>query len=100
MRRLFSDINVYIILKNSLLRYYYGSYVLFLRFVRSRVVVDWNKVMDHLLRLIETESSLVMGMNYIQELYLYLHIFRVYSVDTFLGSLNKHYNTIAKGLES
>ncbi|OQV09597.1 hypothetical protein CLAIMM_13704 [Cladophialophora immunda] len=100
MQRLFSDINVHTISNSSLPRYHRGSYALFLRFVRSRVAADWDKVMDHLLRLIETDSSLLMGMNYIQELYLYLHIFKVYSVGTFSGPVKQPSTAVTKGLES
>ncbi|KIW74850.1 hypothetical protein Z517_11620 [Fonsecaea pedrosoi CBS 271.37] len=99
MQRLFSDLNVHTISKSSLVRYHRGSYALFLRFVRSRIAADWGKVMDHLLRLIETDSSLLMGMNYIQELYLFLHIFEVYSVDTFSGPIKQPSTAVTKGLE-
>lgn len=101
MQRLFSNINLRTVLNNSLVRYHRGSFALLLRFIRSRVVVDWTKVMHHLLELIETDSSLLMGLSYIQELYLYLHIFNVHSVDTFSPSFN-HRPTIsaATGLRS
>lgn len=39
--------------------------------------------MDHVLRLIETDSAVSLGLNYIQELYLYLHILDLYSADVF-----------------
>ncbi|KIX00573.1 uncharacterized protein Z518_09638 [Rhinocladiella mackenziei CBS 650.93] len=100
VQRLLSDINLHSMSKASLLRYHRGSYALFLRFVRSKIAINWTQVMDHLLRLIETESSLLMGMNYIQELYLYLHIFQVHSVDAFSRPLNQHYTTAENGLES
>ncbi|OAP54571.1 hypothetical protein AYL99_11019 [Fonsecaea erecta] len=100
MQQLFSDVSVHTISKSSLVRHHRGSYALFLRFVRSRIAVDWDKVMDHLLRLIETDSSLLMGMNYIQELYLFLHIFKVYSVDTFSGLVKQPSTAVAKGLAS
>lgn len=84
MQKLFADMNRYTIRNNSLLRYNRRSFALFLRLVRSRVICNWTEVMDHLLAFIEKDSTLLMGLNYIQELYLYLHLFNVHSVDTFV----------------
>jgi len=95
MQRLFSNINQQTIRNNSNPRYHRGSFVLFLRLVRSRVVVDWNKMMNVLLDLIEHDSNLLMGMNYIQELYLHLHLLNIYSVDTFKPSFVQSLDTPA-----
>lgn len=44
--------------------------------------------MSILLNLIENNSSIRMGMNYMQEFYLYLHLLDLHCVDT----LSRHYN--------
>lgn len=84
----FSYINLLALQKQSLLQYNRASYVSFLRLVKSRVATDWNEVTSILLNLIENNSSIRMGMNYMQELYLYLHLLDLHYVDT----LSRHYN--------
>jgi len=84
----FSHINLLALQKQSLLQYNRASYVSFLRLVKSRVATDWNEVTSILLNLIENNSSIRMGMNYMQELYLYLHLLDLHCVDT----LSRHYN--------
>ncbi|KAK1764035.1 hypothetical protein QBC33DRAFT_596390 [Phialemonium atrogriseum] len=50
--------------------------------VKSRVTVDWEKTMDILVGLIESNSNkLPLEVGYLQELYLYLHLLGVHSVD-------------------
>jgi hypothetical protein len=60
--------------------------VLVLRFVRSRVETDWEKMMGHLLDLIEIDTTVLMSLNYMQELYLYLKLYGVLSVPTLSSS--------------
>jgi hypothetical protein len=79
---LFSKINLLTIQNNSCPRYHRGSLASFLCFVKKRVVVDWNKTMDAFLALIENDSKLALGRNYIQELYLQLHLLGVHTVST------------------
>lgn len=67
---------------HSMPRFHRGSYALVLRFVRSRVETDWERMMGHLLDLVETDTTLSVGLNYIQELYLYLKLYGVLSVPT------------------
>jgi hypothetical protein len=69
--------------ENSILYYHRGSFVAFLRLVRSRVVVDWQTLMNHVLRMIATDTSCIMGPNYAQELYLHLHVLKIYSAEVF-----------------
>lgn len=83
MHKMFASMNQHTITNNSLWRYNRRSFALFLRFVRNRAICNWTKVMDCLLAFIEKDSTLLMNLNYIQELYLYLHIHNVHSVDTF-----------------
>ncbi|KAF2176239.1 hypothetical protein K469DRAFT_607801 [Zopfia rhizophila CBS 207.26] len=83
MLSFFSDLNMLKIKKSSILHYHRGSFGIFLRLVQSRVVVDWHKLMVKTLQLIETDSTIMMGHSYIQELYLCLHVLDLYSVETF-----------------
>lgn len=57
------------------------GFISFLRLVRSRVVADWDKTMNILLELIENDGTLLTGRNFLQEMYLYLHHFNVYTVN-------------------
>lgn len=66
---------------SSMIRYHRGSFALFLRFVRSRVVVNWTDVMYHLINFIENDYNLLHGPHYAQELELALHIFKVKCFD-------------------
>jgi hypothetical protein len=68
--------------------YQRASFSAFISILRSRVNVDWEKTLDSLLDLIETNASHLMTKNYIQELYVWLHLLDVYSVDTFKSPLN------------
>jgi hypothetical protein len=71
---------------HSMPRFHRGSFALVLRFVRSRIETDWERMMSHLLDLIETDTTVLMGLNYIQELYLYLELYGVLSVPTLSSS--------------
>ncbi|KAH6855951.1 hypothetical protein B0I37DRAFT_65877 [Chaetomium sp. MPI-CAGE-AT-0009] len=51
--------------------------------VKGRVVTDWHSTMDKLLSHIESDSSLMMGKHYLQEVYLYMHLLGLHSVHTF-----------------
>ncbi|KAA6408388.1 MAG: hypothetical protein FRX48_08130 [Lasallia pustulata] len=99
MKQLFSTIDLQTIQNSSVLHYHRGSLASFLRFVKKRVVVDWNELMDVFLGLIENDSTLLMGRNYIQELYLQLHLLNLYTVATFRPPLNRpsHFQAL-KGL--
>ncbi|MCJ1251942.1 hypothetical protein MMC30_009180 [Trapelia coarctata] len=89
MARNLSNINLLMLHKNSVLHYHRGSLAAFLRFVKNRVTVDWNKSMEVFMGLVEDNTTLLMGMNYIQELYLHLHLLDLYSVDTFKLPFNR-----------
>jgi len=79
----FSDTNLR---DRSFPLYHRASYASLLRLIKNRVTVDWDKTIGNLLSLIESDHSLFMGRNYIQELY--MHVLDVYSVDI----LRKVYN--------
>lgn len=83
MASLLSGLDTLNVKKNSMVHYHRGSFAIFLRLVQSRVIVDWHKLMAKTLQLIETDSTIMMGLNFIQELYLYLHTLNVYSAKTF-----------------
>ena len=50
--------------------------------MKRRVSADWNVVLESFLELVGTDSSNLMSRNYIQELFLQLHLFDIYSVPT------------------
>ena len=83
MTQLFSKIDLQTIQNSSLLHYHRGSLASFLRFVKQRVVVDWNETMNVFIGLVENNSSLLMNSNYMQELYLQLHLLGLHTVSTF-----------------
>jgi len=45
------------------------------------VATNWNEVISILLGLIESNANIRVGRDYLQEFYLYLHLFGLYSVD-------------------
>ncbi|KAK6065235.1 hypothetical protein SCUP234_12650 [Seiridium cupressi] len=67
--------------KYSLSAYHRGSFAALLKVVKQRVSTDWGVVMNCLLALVESNTSHILSRNYIQELYLWLHILHVHSVD-------------------
>ncbi|KAL5113208.1 hypothetical protein ACEQ8H_008925 [Pleosporales sp. CAS-2024a] len=76
---LFKGLDMLKIKRSSTVHYHRGSFAAFLRLVKSRVTVDWPDLMNRILELIEQDSAIMMGLNYVQELYLYLHNLEVYS---------------------
>lgn len=82
----FSKINLQALKNNSCPHYHRGSLAALLALVKRRVSVEWDKMIDKFLDFVENDPSLLMGKNYIQELYLHLHIFEVFSVSTFKPS--------------
>ncbi|KAJ2900036.1 hypothetical protein MKZ38_002689 [Zalerion maritima] len=92
-----SDISILGLQKCSLPRYHRASFASLLCFARSRVSAEWSKTVEILLSLIETGTTLLMSRNYIQELYLYLHLFGFYSVDTFRTPYNTTGSSVPVG---
>ncbi|KAI1265788.1 hypothetical protein F5Y18DRAFT_435702 [Xylariaceae sp. FL1019] len=74
-----SNITLDAIQHSSLVWYQRPGFVSFLRLVQTRVTCDWDAVMEHTMNLIENRSNAPMGMNYYQELNIYLHMLGVYS---------------------
>ena len=61
-------------------RYTRAGFVAFLRVVKRRVNMDdWNKTINLLLNEIETDRSLLLGTNSLQELYAQLHLFDLFT---------------------
>ena len=60
-------------------RYTRAGFVAFLRVVKRRFNMDWNKTINLLLNEIETDRSLLLGRNSLQELYAQLHLFDVFT---------------------
>ena len=99
MTQLFSKIDLQTIHNSSLLHYHRGSLASFLRFVKQRVVVDWNETMNVFIGLVENNSTMLMSSNYMQELYLQLHLLDLHTVSTFRPPFKHISNTQAlKGL--
>jgi hypothetical protein len=72
----------------QILHYHRGSFAILVQLVKSRVSDDWNGVVDRLLTLIEHDTTLFIGRNYLQELYVNFHLLGVYTVDTLKSSPN------------
>ncbi len=88
-RKLFSKISLLTVQTSSCPHYHRGSFASFLRLVKGRVKADWTKVMDILLPLVENDPTILMGRNYIQELYLQLHLLNLCTMATLQPSFNK-----------
>lgn len=74
--------------KFSTPNYQRASFVAFISILRITVSVDWGRTIDDLLDRIGNNASHLMTKNYIQELYVWLHLFGIYSVDTLKRPLN------------
>lgn len=59
-------------------RYHRGSLAAFLNQVRYQVSTDWSLVMESFVNFVKNDRRLLIGANYLQELYVYLHLFDLY----------------------
>ncbi|KAF9562457.1 hypothetical protein CPC08DRAFT_706665, partial [Agrocybe pediades] len=65
-----------------------ATFALFLVFVRRRVEVDWSKTVNHFLKLVVADRSLLTGPHNYQDLLCYLHLYGAYDdMDSFHRSL-------------
>ena len=64
----------------SLPYYTRESFVLFLRILRSMTDVEWQPLMDRFYDLLDADMSLLMGSNYLQDLWCQLHRYQLYTV--------------------
>lgn len=73
--------------KKSLPRHHRGSFALLLRFLRANLNVDWEEMMNSLLEKNLSDSTLIVGHSFIQELFVYLYIFGLHTMESFTPSL-------------
>ena len=64
----------------SLPHYTRESFVLFLRILRSVTDVKWQPLMDRFYDVLAADMSLLMGSNYLQDLWCHLHRYQLYTV--------------------
>ncbi|KAJ3564080.1 hypothetical protein NPX13_g7969 [Xylaria arbuscula] len=76
-----SNLDLKALEKSALVWYQRSSFVSFLRLVQTRVTCNWDAVMESTMDLIEGRSNAPMGMNYYQELNVYLYMLGVFSTD-------------------
>ena len=75
--------------KVELQRYTRAGMVALLRLVRATVQVDWDQTMHIFNKHLETDRSLIVGSNSLQEMYLHLHNLGVWTVDCLKSSPNQ-----------
>lgn len=59
-------------------KYHRGSFVAFICAISHRVIVEWRETIIAFLQLVNNDSTLTAEMNFVQELYVMLHIFGIY----------------------
>ena len=79
MRLLLTDMSIQRMQNNSCPRYHQGSLALFIALLKGRVATDWTLATENFLGLVANDTNNLIGWNYIQELYLHLHLLNVYS---------------------
>ncbi|KII85956.1 hypothetical protein PLICRDRAFT_56433 [Plicaturopsis crispa FD-325 SS-3] len=62
------------------------SLILLLKFLSTRLSVDWTEVLHHFLGHIENDRRLILGSNFYQEIICQLHLLGMYSAATLLPS--------------
>ena len=81
LQELFSNMSSGQAIKShSAIRYHRGSVAALLGHLKRTISVDWRQTIHGFLELVEGDQHLIIGKNYIQELYLYLHLFDLYTV--------------------
>ncbi|KIK55166.1 hypothetical protein GYMLUDRAFT_248965 [Collybiopsis luxurians FD-317 M1] len=68
--------------RNSLVYHTRATFAVLLKRVKERVTTDWNLVMLDLIGRIRQDQTLLLGRNYIQDLFCQLHLLGVFSVET------------------
>ncbi|KIW10340.1 hypothetical protein PV08_11302 [Exophiala spinifera] len=64
----------------SVPKYHRASFAALIGMLRMRVITNWEQTVEALLELVESNNSHLMTRNYIQELFVWLHLLGVYSV--------------------
>ena len=75
--------------KVELQRYTRAGMAALLRLVRGTVQVDWDQTMHNFNNLLETDRSLIVGSNSLQETYVHLHNLGVWTIDCLKSSPNQ-----------
>ena len=73
----------------ELQRYTRAGMAALLRLVRATVQVDWDQTMHIFNKHLETDRSLIVGSNSLQEMYMHLHNLGVWTVDCLKSSPNQ-----------
>ncbi|KAI9052180.1 hypothetical protein LZ554_003540 [Drepanopeziza brunnea f. sp. 'monogermtubi'] len=84
-----TDISIRKIRNDSAPMYHRGSLAAFLKLIKPRVDTDWNAMVDQLTQGIERDESLLMGGNYVQELYVQMYLLDVFRMPTFEPGYNQ-----------
>ncbi|KAI0701054.1 hypothetical protein BC835DRAFT_296067 [Cytidiella melzeri] len=71
-------------LDRSAVHYSRESFALFIHHLQNRIDADWNQVMESLLSMIASDTRLLVGLNYYQELLCHLHMLGIYSEQPFI----------------
>ncbi|KAJ3209479.1 hypothetical protein HDU67_006178 [Dinochytrium kinnereticum] len=87
MRLLLKDPTV--IRRVSLVHYVRKSFVQLLKLVRRRFMADWLHIIDDLTSMIEMNKTLILGMNYYQDMCAHLFMTDLYSADLLRPSDNR-----------
>ncbi|KAJ8502683.1 hypothetical protein ONZ45_g11536 [Pleurotus djamor] len=66
----------------TLKHYTRKSFAMLLRSIRGRIATNWDSFMNLLMDKIQNERSLVLGTNFFQDLYVWLHLTGVFDYDT------------------
>jgi hypothetical protein len=88
LSRMVANANLRSLQDMSLPTYTRASFASFLSLIKRRILTDWERAMDSLLPRIQSSVELTNGTNYMQELYLYMHLLDVHSMDTFKDFAN------------
>lgn len=76
-----ANINLAALRNSSLVWYQRASFASFLSLIKTRTRCDWDATMNTLIALIENRRNAPMGMNYVQELLIYLHALGIFSYE-------------------
>ena len=58
-----------------------GSFVMFLSYIRARVAVDWGEVIRRFFEMLDGDTTLLIGPQYLQELFTMMHVHNIHTVD-------------------
>ncbi|KAL9635457.1 MAG: hypothetical protein Q9164_003443 [Protoblastenia rupestris] len=81
-------------------RYTRAGMVALLRLAKSRIDVDWDNLICLFLDKVESDRTLIVGSNSLQELYMYLHLFSVWTSDVMTKDPRQLNQATSLGLRS